>query len=111
FRRVLFRSPERLMDADRIFDDAGDDRVPIVPGPIVENSVAAGEKVVAVALRDARGDDLRLRAGARAVAVGDIDLAHRRERIGPAHPDAELGRTAVDEKRARLENREPVRRI
>ena len=107
---LLVRGPEGLPDADRVVHDVGDDGIPVAALPVVEHAVAPHEEVVAVALREA-GRDLHRGAGALAVHVGDVGLAHRRERVRAVDADAQFGAAAVEVERAGLEDRPAVARV
>ena len=100
-----------MANADGVIDDARDDGIPIATGAIVENTVAADEKVVAVALREAGGEVHRGAASARAGAISDIGLAHHGEGIRGVDAHAEFGAPAVEEQSAGLENSPTVARV
>ena len=73
--------------------------------------MTADEQVVAVALAEAAGDGHRGTAGARAVDVGDVGLAHRGERLRGIDLDAEFAGAAVEIEGAGLEGGEAIARV
>jgi hypothetical protein len=64
-----------LPDADRVLDDLGDRRVPVVALAVVEDAVAAHHEVVGVAAGERCDDGPLLLVGAPdALAVGEVRL-------------------------------------